>query len=105
MRGIAFVPEVARFGPFTALPTATADISAEDAGLGDDIELLAPGLAALAMLAWIRAAFATGRHCCDDGTSSRDGGRHRAQCGASMAAPTVPDGLVKGPGSGGWGDL
>jgi hypothetical protein len=51
MRGIAFVPEVARFGPFTALPTATADISAEDAGLGDDIELLAPGLAAVAMLA------------------------------------------------------
>jgi ABC-2 type transport system permease protein len=57
---ITFVPEVARFGPFTALPTATADISAEDAGLGDDIELLAPGLAALAMLAWIGAAFATG---------------------------------------------
>jgi ABC-2 type transport system permease protein len=57
---IAFVPEVARFGPFTALPTAVADISAEDAGLGDDIELLAPGLAALAMLAWIGAAFAAG---------------------------------------------
>jgi hypothetical protein len=87
MAGSPFVPEVARFGPFTALPTATADISAEDAGLGDDIELLAPGLAAVAMLAWIGAVFATGAAL------------------LRMAAPTVPDGLVKGPGSGGWGDL
>jgi ABC-2 type transport system permease protein len=57
---IALVPEVARFGPFTALPTAVADVPAEDAGLGDEIELLAPGLAAMGMLAWIGAAFAAG---------------------------------------------
>jgi ABC-2 type transport system permease protein len=57
---IALVPEVARFGPFTSLPLATAGISAEEAGLGDEIELLAPGLAVLAMLAWIGAAFAAG---------------------------------------------
>jgi ABC-2 type transport system permease protein len=57
---IALVPEVARFAPFSALPTAMADIPAEDAGLGDEIELLAPGLAAIAMLAWIGTAFAAG---------------------------------------------
>lgn len=57
---IALVPEVARFGPFTSLPLATAGISAEEAGLGDEIELLAPGLAVLGMLAWIGAAFAAG---------------------------------------------
>jgi ABC-2 type transport system permease protein len=53
------LPEVSRFGPFTALPTAVAGIPAEDAGLGE-IDLLAPGLAALTMLAWIGAAFAAG---------------------------------------------
>jgi hypothetical protein len=37
-----------------------AGIPAEDAQLGDEINLLAPGLAALAMLAWIGAAFAAG---------------------------------------------
>jgi ABC-2 type transport system permease protein len=57
---IALVPEVARFGPFTSLPTATAGISAGQAGLGDELELLAPGLAVMAMLAWIGAAFAAG---------------------------------------------
>jgi ABC-2 type transport system permease protein len=53
------VPEVGRFGPFTALPTAVAGIPAEDAGLGE-VDLLAPGLAALVLLAWIGAAFAAG---------------------------------------------
>jgi hypothetical protein len=80
MRGIAFVPEVARFGPFTALPTATADISAEDAGLGDDIELLAPGLAALAMLAWIGAVFAT-----RGGTAAKPGPRVGRRAPSSSA--------------------
>ena len=55
----ALLPEVGRYGPFTALPTAAADIPAEDAGLGD-VDLLAPALAVLALLAWIGAAFAGG---------------------------------------------
>lgn len=50
----ALLPEVGRYGPFTALPMAAAD-----AGLGD-VDLLAPKLAALAMLAWSGAAFAAG---------------------------------------------
>jgi hypothetical protein len=57
---VALVPEVARFGPFGALPTAVLDVPPEDAGLGDEIELLTPGLAAVALLAWIGAAFAAG---------------------------------------------
>jgi ABC-2 type transport system permease protein len=56
---ISLVPEVGRFGPFSALPTALTGIPAEDAGLGD-VELLAPGVAGLVMLAWIGAAFAAG---------------------------------------------
>ena len=56
---IGLVPEVGRFAPFVALPIALSGISAEDAGLGD-IPLLAPGLAALALLAWIAAFFAAG---------------------------------------------
>jgi ABC-2 type transport system permease protein len=56
---ISLVPEVGRFGPFSALPTALTGIPAEDAGLGD-VDLLAPGLAALVMMAWISAAFAAG---------------------------------------------
>jgi ABC-2 type transport system permease protein len=55
----ALVPEVGRFGPFTALPTSLAGIPAEDAGIGD-VDLLAPGLAGLAMLAWIAATFSAG---------------------------------------------
>jgi ABC-2 type transport system permease protein len=55
----ALVPEVGRFGPFTALPTAVADIPAEDAGLGE-VDLLAPSLAVLVLLGWIGAAFAAG---------------------------------------------
>jgi ABC-2 type transport system permease protein len=53
------LPEVGRFGPFTALPTAVAGIPAEDAGLGE-VDLLAPGLAAMLMMGWIGAAFAAG---------------------------------------------
>jgi len=55
----ALVPEVGRYGPFSALPTAAAGISADEAGLGG-VDLLAPGLAVLALLAWIGAAFAAG---------------------------------------------
>jgi hypothetical protein len=55
----ALLPEVGRFGPFSSLPTAVSGIPSEDAGLGD-VDLLAPALAALAMLAWIGAAFAAG---------------------------------------------
>jgi ABC-2 type transport system permease protein len=56
---IALVPEVGRFGPFSALPTSLSGIPAEDAGL-DGVDLLAPGFAALIMMAWIAAAFAAG---------------------------------------------
>lgn len=56
---ITLVPEVGRFGPFSALPTSLSGIPAEDAGLGE-VDLLAPGLAAMVMLAWIGAAFASG---------------------------------------------
>jgi ABC-2 type transport system permease protein len=56
---ISLVPEVGRFGPFSALPTALTGIPADDAGLGD-VDLLAPGLAGTVMLAWIGAAFAAG---------------------------------------------
>jgi ABC-2 type transport system permease protein len=56
---IAVVPEVGRFGPFTALPTAVG-IPGGDEVLGDEIALLAPGLAAMVMVAWIGAAFAAG---------------------------------------------
>jgi ABC-2 type transport system permease protein len=55
----SLVPEVGRFGPFGALPTSLSGIPAEDAGLGD-VDLRAPGLATLAMMAWIGAAFAAG---------------------------------------------
>jgi ABC-2 type transport system permease protein len=56
---ITLVPEVGRFGPFSALPTSLSGIPADDAGLGE-VDLLAPGLAALTMMAWIGAAFAAG---------------------------------------------
>jgi ABC-2 type transport system permease protein len=56
---ISLVPEVGRFGPFSALPTSLSGISAEDAGLGE-VNLLAPGLAALVMMAWIGATFTAG---------------------------------------------
>jgi ABC-2 type transport system permease protein len=56
---LSLVPEVGRFGPFSALPTALTGIPADDAGLGD-VDLLAPALAGMVMLAWIGAAFAGG---------------------------------------------
>ena len=56
---ISLVPEVGRFGPFSALTTSLTGIPAEDAGLGE-VDLLAPGLAGLVMLAWIGTAFAAG---------------------------------------------
>jgi ABC-2 type transport system permease protein len=54
---VALVPDVGRYGPFSALPTALSGIPASDAGLGEEVDLLAPGLAVLAMLAWIGAVF------------------------------------------------
>jgi ABC-2 type transport system permease protein len=56
---LALAPEVGRFGPFGGLPTAAADIPGDVIG-GEDLDLLAPGLAVLAMLGWIGAAFAAG---------------------------------------------
>ena len=56
---LSLVPEVGRFGPFVALPTGLSTIPPEEAGVGD-VELLDPGFAALALLAWIGAAFAAG---------------------------------------------
>jgi ABC-2 type transport system permease protein len=56
---LGLAPDVGRFGPFIALPSAAADISSSDAGFGD-AEFLAPGLAVLAMLAWIGTFFAAG---------------------------------------------
>lgn len=46
---IGLVPEVGRFGPLVGAPSAVQDI---DLGF-DDSELLAPGLGALVMLAWV----------------------------------------------------
>lgn len=56
---LGLAPEVGRFGPFVALPTAAIDVSPEAVGLGD-ADLVAPGAAVLLMLAWIGAAFAAG---------------------------------------------
>jgi uncharacterized integral membrane protein len=56
---IALVPDVGRFAPIGALPTAITDLDPEDTGLGD-VDLIAPGLALLLMLGWIGAAFAGG---------------------------------------------
>jgi ABC-2 type transport system permease protein len=47
---LGLVPDVGRFGPFLALPGGLGDVQ-------DDPELLAPGLAALAMLGWIVATY------------------------------------------------
>ncbi|MGH2590698.1 MAG: hypothetical protein ACRDGW_07865 [Actinomycetota bacterium] len=56
---VALAPDVARFAPISALPTAITDVDPEDAGLGD-IDLPAPGVALVLLLAWIGAAFAAG---------------------------------------------
>jgi ABC-2 type transport system permease protein len=54
---IQLVPSVGRFGPFGALPGVVADLRPEDIGF-DDTRPLDLGLAVLAMLAWISAAYA-----------------------------------------------
>jgi hypothetical protein len=54
---IGLVPNVFRYAPFVALPTAVSDIPPDQSGL-PDVDLLAPGLAVLAMLAWIAVTFA-----------------------------------------------
>ncbi|HXF00562.1 MAG TPA: hypothetical protein VN458_09470 [Solirubrobacterales bacterium] len=55
---LGLAPDVGRYGPFVGLPAAVQDLPSSD--LGDDVELLSPPLAGLAMLVWIGAAFATG---------------------------------------------
>jgi len=57
---IALAPEVGRFAPFSALTAAIQQIPASDIGGSDDFRLLSPGLALLALLAWIGAAFTAG---------------------------------------------
>ena len=57
---IGLAPDVGRFGPFGALPTAAAGIDPQDAGMPEDTPLLAAGVALLLMLAWIGAAFTAG---------------------------------------------
>jgi ABC-2 type transport system permease protein len=56
---VALAPEVGRFGPFGALPTAAQGLDPEDVGLAD-VDLPAAEIAVLLMLAWIGAAFAAG---------------------------------------------
>jgi ABC-2 type transport system permease protein len=56
---VALAPEVGRYGPFGALPTAAQDLDPEDVGF-PDVDLPAPGVAVALMLAWIGAAFASG---------------------------------------------
>jgi ABC-2 type transport system permease protein len=56
---LATVPEVGRFGPFVALPTAATGIDPAAVGL-DEANLLNPQLATLALLGWIAIAFAAG---------------------------------------------
>jgi hypothetical protein len=56
---IALVPDVGRFAPFSALSGAIQEIPADNVG-NDDLNLLSPGMAVLAMLAWIGTAFTAG---------------------------------------------
>jgi hypothetical protein len=56
---LALAPDVGRFGPFGGLAAGVQDIPGENID-AEDADLLAPGLAALALLAWIGAAFAAG---------------------------------------------
>ena len=56
---VALAPEVGRYGPFSALPAAVADIPAEDVGT-PDVRLLSPALGALALLAWVGGLFSLG---------------------------------------------
>ncbi len=52
-------PGRGRFTPFSALPAAIQQIPASDVG-SDELDLLSPGLAVLAELAWIGVFFAAG---------------------------------------------
>ena len=56
---IALAPDVGRFAPFSALSGAIQQIPAENIG-NEDLDLLSPGAAVLALLAWIGAAFTAG---------------------------------------------
>jgi ABC-2 type transport system permease protein len=56
---LAVVPEVGRFGPFVALPTAASGIDPSAVGL-EEAGLLVPELAPLMLLGWIALAFAAG---------------------------------------------
>jgi ABC-2 type transport system permease protein len=53
------LPEVGRFGPFVALPTAATGIDPDAVGLGES-NLMGPELATLTLLGWIGLAFAAG---------------------------------------------
>jgi ABC-2 type transport system permease protein len=55
----ALAPDVARFGPTSGLTNSIANADPEAAGFAED-ELLAPGLAILAMLGWIGGLYAGG---------------------------------------------
>jgi ABC-2 type transport system permease protein len=57
---VALVPEVGRFGPFGALPTAAQGVDPEDVGMPADVDLPSAGVAVLLLLAWIGSAFAAG---------------------------------------------
>ncbi len=56
---VNLAPDVGRWGPLSVLPTAASDVPPENAGFGD-ADLPSPGLAALALLAWIGAFYAAG---------------------------------------------
>ena len=55
---IALAPEVGRFGPFGALPTAAAGTRSGGRRDAGDVDLPSAGIAVLLLLAWIGAAFA-----------------------------------------------
>jgi ABC-type transport system involved in multi-copper enzyme maturation permease subunit len=57
---LGLVPDVGKFGPLSALPTAAQGVDPNDVGLPEDTELVAAGAAVALMLAWIGAAFAAG---------------------------------------------
>jgi ABC-2 type transport system permease protein len=56
---IALAPSVGRFAPFSALSGSIQHIPASDVG-SDDLDLLSPGVAFVAMLAWIAVPFTAG---------------------------------------------
>lgn len=56
---VALAPDIGRFTPFTGLSAGIQAIPPGDVG-NDDMNLLSPGLAALALFGWIAVAFAAG---------------------------------------------